>query len=56
MVQKVFRCQYRVIKKELNAGVAVINTGAPWWQKCEQFSRAKIWEGEGGRVVVQFGA
>ena len=31
-MQKLFPCQYRAIKK-LDAGVAVIYTGAPWWQK-----------------------
>jgi hypothetical protein len=55
MVQKVFRCQNRAIKKELIIGVAVIKTSAPWWQKCEKFSNSKIWRGKKG-IVVNFGA
>jgi len=46
MVQKMFRC-HKAIKEELNPGVAMINTGAPCWQKCEKFSSAKIWGKKG---------
>jgi len=53
MVQKVFQCQYRAIKRELDAGVVVINTGAPWWQKMRTIFNPPQ---KKRSVAVQFGA